>query len=172
MYKIGNKYWKIGTNGMAYLNNYKNDINQLDKWTEIKLEEKFIVINNVEKLNYKSKATSRQNIQVWISMGLISNVTGNLYKKCIEPFSWQKLIEYSTLNIFLPTNDEITKRYRDTVIINCLYLDGKIDPLKKFYLTKTKGVLDLDDLKSSAGKFEKEILNNKLTKKILEYFYE
>lgn len=172
MYKIGNKYWKVGTNGMVYLNNYIKDINYLDKWAEIELNEEFIIINNIQKLNYKSRATARQNVESWIAMGFISKVTNNFYKKCIEPFSKSQLIEYSTLNIFLPTNDKSTKKYRDSIIVNCLYLDGKINPLQKFYLTKTRGTLELEDLKESAGKFEEKILENKLTKKILEYFYE
>lgn len=167
MREIGNKFWVVGTNPNKYFDNYMSHINILNMFDEISVDNTNLVVNE-KTLDYRSRATLRQNLIAWEAMGFIYKIDTNKYIKIIPTYTEDQLITISFFSMFLPFNNEEIKKYRDTILIKLNYLiNPNEDLIKKYNLSKSKGLLTEIDIKQETGKFENKILENKKYKKII-----
>ena len=172
MKKIGNKFSKIGTNPHKYVENYRLLFLNIGKQEILKIrrEDFSITHNGVEVKSFGSDATFRQNIDCWVGLGLFIKKDDKLVK-VFENMNESDFYEYIRGIILVQSNNEKINVYRDTIIIKLMNFLG-LETIEKYNLScRTKSIVK-KDIDEETGKFEKELLNDKMLKSILKIIWE
>lgn len=174
MIKLVDKFWIVGTSTYKYFDNYISNINSFDLMSEIYIENDHYIKCEGEILNYKSEATTRQNLICWEALGFIKKINKNKYVKIVKPLAIDEMVEYSKFMLLVPSSDEQVERYRHR-ILHILVANLNIDLIKnnKLYTNRSTKEIDIDFLKKETSKYEEILMQDKkfmeLVKKIGEY---
>lgn len=155
MRKIGNKFNKVGTNPMRYIENFLLYFNLFPIGIKFEIDdENFSILQDgVPVFNSNSITTLRQNIDCWLGLGLMIRDSNNLIK-IVDNQNTEQLIDYSKGILICDSNDNKLNSYRDTILIKIVYMidHNKIDPDVIFMKNHE---ISITDIEHEIGRYEK-----------------
>lgn len=164
MREILSVFSKIGTNPDKYISNYFVNINDLMPGDEIFIDHKnsSLYCNKILVFDGKSTTTLRQNIDCWISLGLVVKKSNDILIKIKQRTSKEKIYKFVKDILLVEDFDESINNYRNTIIVKLLVLNNINDKLlTKHHISMRSKELTYQDIIDEIGQFEKYISKDK-----------
>lgn len=153
------KFHQLGTKHEAYIKRFEKKYKGIIEFSKLSIDKNKILIlsNNIEIDEFTSISTFKQFILVLRSLGFISLGVSN-YLINFSKFN----LNLITNSIFSISNDKQINVYRDSRKIALLYRLNLItnDILDKNNITKTKGLLKVEDIKKEISVWENAVISD------------